>query len=103
MKRIDQPTQPPTPAQLPTAPLPQAAHDAITRLELRLAYPTDLYRAVTRHEVASERTAQLSAWMNRRDLTTAEFDSFQYAQDVMRESHAALAAAGRLDLIEATA
>lgn len=103
MKRIDQPTQQPSPAQLPAAPLPPAARQALARLELRINYPTDLYRAITRHQVASERTAHLSAWMDRRDLTPAEFTSFEWAQDVMRGSRAELAAAGRLDLIEATA
>lgn len=93
----------PSPAQLPTAPLPPAARQAITRLELRLNYPTDLYHALTRHQVASERTAQLSAWMDRRDLTPAEFDALDHAQDVMRQTRGELAVGGRLDLIGATA
>ncbi|MEH0417850.1 hypothetical protein [Streptomyces sp. B21-083] len=92
--------QQPTP---PTAPLPPAAQAALQRLELRLNYPTDLYRALTRHQVASERTAQLSARMDRRDLTAAEFGAFEYAQDVMRETRIELAAAERLDLIGASA
>ncbi|MFJ1667397.1 hypothetical protein ACIOK4_13610 [Streptomyces bottropensis] len=36
MKRIDQPTQQPSPAQLPTAPLPPAAQAALARLERAL-------------------------------------------------------------------
>jgi hypothetical protein len=40
--------------------------------------------------------------MDRRDLTAAEFDSFDYVQDVMRETRGELAAGGRLDLIGAT-
>jgi hypothetical protein len=36
VKRIDQPTQQPTPAQLPTAPLPPAAREALARLERAL-------------------------------------------------------------------
>lgn len=99
--RSQQQGQRPTPRAFPTAPLPPAAASALARLELRLNYPTDLYRALTRHQVASERTAQLSAWMDRRDLTPAEFDSFEWAQDTMRQSRAELATAKRLDLIGA--
>mgnify|MGYP001563254292 CR=1 FL=1 len=84
-----------------TEPLPPAAEAALARLELRLNYPTDLYRALTRHQDASQRTAQLSAWMDRRDLTAVEFGSFEWAQDVMRETRGELAAAGRTDLIGA--
>jgi hypothetical protein len=99
VKRIDQPTQQPTPTRYPTEPLSPAAQQAVARLELRLNYPTDLYRALTRHQVASQRTAQLSARMDRRDLTAAEFNTLDYAQDVMRETRSELAAGGRLDLI----
>ncbi|MGW0626459.1 hypothetical protein [Streptomyces sp. NPDC002758] len=88
------------PSDRPTAPLPQPAADAMRRLELALAAPA-VVRAVTRYEVASARTAELSAAMDVRDLTSAEFDALEFAQDVMRESRATLAAAGRLDLIEA--
>ncbi len=101
--RSQQQGQRPTPTRYPTEPLSPAAQQAVARLELRLNYPTDLYRAITRHQVASERTAQLSAWMDRRDLTPAEFDSFEWAQDVMRETRGELAAAGRTDLIGAGA
>ena len=100
--RSQQQPQRPTLTRHPTAPLPLAAESAIARLELRLNYPTDLYRALTRHQVASERTAQLSAWMDRRDLTPDEFGSFEWAQDVMRETRSEMANAGRLDLIGAT-
>jgi hypothetical protein len=93
----------PTPTRYPTEPLSPAAQQALARLELRLNYPTDLYRALTRHQVASQRTAQLSAWMDRRDLTAAEFNALDYAQDVMRETRGELAAGGRLDLIGANA
>lgn len=102
MDRIDQAPQQPTPRAYPTEPLGPIAQQAVARLELRLNYPTDLYRAITRHQVASERTAQLSAWMDRRDLSAAEFDSFEWAQDVMRQTRGELAASGRLDLIGAT-
>lgn len=95
----------------PTAPLPLAAVSAMARLELAFASPEStatrtsavapsIVRAVTRYEIASFRTAQLSAWMDSRDLTGAEFDAFEFAQDVMRESRATLAAARMLHLIE---
>ena len=102
MERTDQQPHQHSP-DAATAPLPPAAESALARLELRLNYPTDLYRAITRHQVASERTAQLSAWMDRRDLTGAEYDSFEWAQDGMRQARGELAAAGRLDLIGAGA
>jgi hypothetical protein len=84
----------------PTAPLPLAARDAMRRLELALL-PLDVVRAVTRYENASARTAELSAAMDVRHLSGAEFDSLALAQDVMAASLATLTAAGRLDLIEA--
>jgi hypothetical protein len=59
----------------------------------------EIVRALTRYEIASFRTAQLSARMDSRDLTPAEFDALEFAQDVMRESRATLAAAGMLHLI----
>ena len=82
-----------------TAPLPPAAADAMRRLELALAAPA-VVRAVTRYEIASARTAELSAAMDTRHLSGAEFDSLALAQDVMAESQATLAAAGQLHLIE---
>jgi hypothetical protein len=103
MERTDQQPHQHSPRAYPTAPLPPAAVSALARLELRLNYPTDLHRALTRHQVASQRTAQLSAWMDRHDLTPAEFDSFEWAQDVMRQTRGELAAGGRLDLIGAGA
>lgn len=93
----------PTPTPFPAAPLNPTAQHALNRLHLRLNYPQDLIRAVTRYEVGAERTTQLSAWMDRRDLTPAEYDSLELAQDLMRDSHAALTTAGRLDLIGASA
>ncbi|MET7429606.1 hypothetical protein ABZT16_11490 [Streptomyces flaveolus] len=84
----------------PTAPLPPVAVDAMRRLELAFAAP-EVVRAVTRYMVASARTAELSAAMDVRDLSGAEFDSLVLAQDVMAASRATLAAAGQLYLIEA--
>lgn len=102
-ERNGQPAGQPTPAQLPTAPLPQPALDAIARLHLRLNYPTDLYRATARYKIASAATTAAARRTDKRDLTDAELNDFQYMQDVMREAHTALANAGRLDLIGATA
>ncbi|MEV6737905.1 hypothetical protein AB0N14_13620 [Streptomyces sp. NPDC051104] len=79
--------------------LPLAARDAMHRPELALASP-EIARAVTRYEVASARTVELSAAMDTRQLTGAEFDSLVLAQDVMAASQATLAAAGQLHLIE---
>lgn len=108
----------PTPSDLPVAPLPAEAREALARLESafagqstadRLAHEAashvrvtpEVAKAVTRYEVASERLAELSHEMDKRDLTGAEFDSLSVAQDTMRASKAILAAAGQLHLIEA--
>ncbi|QES25856.1 hypothetical protein DEJ47_04760 [Streptomyces venezuelae] len=56
--------------------------------------------AVTRYEVASERTAELSHLMDVRDLTRSEFDALFDAQTVMAGARATLAEAGQLHLIE---
>lgn len=94
-----------------TAPLPPAAVSALHRLARAFAPVHDTHsycrmtpeirREVIRFENASARTAELSAAMDSRDLTPAEFNALDFAQDVMRETRATLAAAGRLDLIEA--
>lgn len=55
--------------------------------------------ALTRYEVASERTAELSHLMDSRTLTVAEFDVLEHAQDVMAGARDVLAKAGQLDLI----
>ena len=93
-----------------TSPLPPAAEAALHRLDRAFAPVHDthsycrmtpeLRREVIRYENASARTAELSAAMDSRDLTPAEFDALDFAQDTMRESRSTLAAAGRLDLIE---
>ncbi|MGW3196294.1 hypothetical protein ACWDBD_17245 [Streptomyces sp. NPDC001118] len=83
----------------PTAPLPAIAVDAMRRLELRLFAP-EVLPAVARYEIASFRTAQMSRWMNTRDLTDAELGDLEFAQDTMRQARATLAAAGQLHLIE---
>jgi len=64
-------------------------------------YRTDIpVVAVTRYEVASARTAELSAAMDTRNLTSAEFDALVLAQDTMAAARAVLTAAGQLHLIE---
>ncbi|MEU5772680.1 hypothetical protein ABZ819_05165 [Streptomyces venezuelae] len=83
----------------PTAPLPSAAVEALSRLE-RALLPAAVVVAVTRYEVASERTAELSHLMDARDLTPAEFNALFDAQTVMAGARTTLAEAGRLDLIE---
>lgn len=86
------------PETSPTEPLSPVALAAMHRIELALASP-EIVRAVTRYEVASARTAELSTAMDSRNLSGAEFDSLILAQDVMAASQATLSAAGRLDLI----
>lgn len=71
---------------------------ALSRLERALAGPA-VVRAVTRYEVASARTAELSAAMDCRTLTVAEFSALEFAQDTMRESRATLAEADLLHLV----
>lgn len=85
----------------PTAPLPAPAADALSRLERAfLPVPLDIVRAVARYENASATTAELSALMDSRTLSAAEFGRLEFAQDTMRESRATLAAAGQLHLVE---
>jgi hypothetical protein len=59
----------------------------------------DVSRAVARYKAASAAIAIASDVMTVRDLTEMESSDFEFVQDVMRESRATLAAAGRLDLI----
>lgn len=80
---------------LPTSPLPTVAVEAMRRLELAFATP-EIVRAVTRYEVASARTAELSAALDTRMLSGAEFDSLALAQDVMAASQEMLTAAASL-------
>jgi hypothetical protein len=81
----------------PTAPLPSAAAEALTRLE-RAFLPLHVVRAVIRHEKASARRDELAA-KPASQWTPAEFDSFKAAHDAVVESVLALGAADRLDLI----
>lgn len=82
----------------PTAPLSPAASAALHRLELRVMVPGAI-EAAARYGVASFRTAQMSRWMDTRDLTDAEFDDFEFAQDTLRDARRFLADADLLYLI----
>jgi hypothetical protein len=95
---------------LQTETLNPTAADALSRLERAFAPVRDLRwysrmapevrRAVVRYENASARTAELSAAMDFRDLSPAEFGALEFAQDTMRESRATLTEAGQLHLVE---
>jgi len=87
-----------TATQTPTAPLAPAAADALAKLE-RAFLPLEIRKAVTRYEVASARTAELSHLMDSRDLSGAEFNALFDAQTAMAGARAELKDAGRLDLI----
>lgn len=80
-----------------TAPLPQPAVDAPSRLD-RAFLPLPVIRAVIRFEKASARRDALAA-RGASTLSSVEFDSFKAAHDTIVESVAVLGAAGRLDLI----
>jgi hypothetical protein len=83
----------------PTAPLSPAAAAAVRSLELALTIPVEIVQAVTRYEVASARAAQLSAVAASGEMTDLDADSLAHAEDVAAGARAALAKAGRLDLI----
>lgn len=83
-----------------TAPLPLAAEAAMRSLELRLRFPAEIVAAVTVHETASERAAELAAKAaTGKDLPALDIRSWEFAEDLMAGARATLAAAGRLDLI----
>lgn len=83
----------------PTAPLPAPAVSALSRLERAfLPMPLQLVRAVTRYEIAAARYDELMA-RPASDLSPAEFDSFNDAQQTMADEFAVLAEAGRTDLL----
>lgn len=85
----------------PTAPLPPLAVTALASLE-RAFLPPDVIRAVTVHETAAVRAAELAAKAAvGADLEALDVRSWQFAEELMAGSRATLAAAGRLDLIEA--
>ncbi|MFF9118303.1 hypothetical protein ACF09Y_22335 [Streptomyces massasporeus] len=97
--------QAPTSAdEVGTAQLPPAAEAAIRSLDLRLRFPAEIVAAVTVHETAAERAAQLAAKAAAgKDLAALDIRSWQFAEELMAGARATLANAGRLDLIEAAA
>lgn len=83
--------------QLPTAPLPAPAAEAMARLELAFL-PLHIVRAVTRFEIASARFDELDA-RPVSQLSPAEVTAYFAAQQTVGEAFTTLAEAGRLDLI----
>lgn len=84
-----------------TAPLPPAAVTAMASLEAQLAGPA-VVRAVTVHETAAVRAAELAAKAATGiDLPTLDIRSWEFAEELMAGARATLAAAGMLHLIEA--
>ncbi|GAA0637422.1 hypothetical protein GCM10009535_12260 [Streptomyces thermocarboxydovorans] len=83
----------------PTAPLPPAALAAVRSLELRLAVPADVARAVSVQEAASARAARLSDLAAAGRMSDLDADSLAHAEDLIAGARATLAKAGRLDLI----
>lgn len=81
----------------PTAPLPQPAVDALSRLD-RAFLPLPIVRAVTRYEVAALRYDELIA-RPASQLSPAEVDAIGDAQQTMADEFGVLAEAGRTDLL----
>lgn len=82
----------------PTAPLSPAAEAALHRLD-RAFLPLTVVKAVTRYEVAAARYDELIA-RPASQLSPAEFDSFQAAEQTLAESLGILADARMLHLID---
>lgn len=82
-----------TPA--PTAPLPLAAVEVLSRLVL--VFP--LVEAVTVYETAAVHVVQLAALAEAGRMSDLDADSLAHAEELMAGARATLAAAGRLDLI----
>jgi hypothetical protein len=87
-------TQLPTPA----APLSPAASAALARLE-RTSIAPAVVRAVTEYETAALHAVELSDLAAIGDLSDLDADSLAHAEDLKLGARAALAKAGRLDLI----
>jgi hypothetical protein len=92
-------TQLPTETPTPTAPLSPDARDAMRRLELRLTVPAAVVRAVTQYELAALRAGALAGEAARGVLSDLDADSLAHAEDLKLGARAALAKAGRLDLV----
>jgi hypothetical protein len=86
--------------RISTAPLPAAALDAMDHLELRLRFSKPVVDAVVVYETAAVRAAELAAQSaSGIDLPAVDVRSWEFAEDLMAGARAALADAGRLDLI----
>lgn len=84
----------------PTAQLPVPAVAALHRLELALTTPAQVVAAVTVHETAAVRAAELAAMAaTGEDLSALDVRAWEFAEELMAGARATLAAAGRLDLI----
>lgn len=86
------------PSDLPGAPLPPVAAEMASRIES--AFP--LVRAVTVYETAAVHAVQLAALAESGRMTDLDADSLAHVEELMAGAKATLAAAGRLDLIEAS-
>jgi len=96
----------PTPSDLPVAPLPSAAREALARLESAFAGQSRVTpavaRAVTQYETAAMHARELAAKAATADgLPAIDVRSWEFAEELMAGAKAILAQAGRLDLIEA--
>ncbi|UPZ27682.1 hypothetical protein MUK60_07520 [Streptomyces sp. LRE541] len=81
----------------PTAPLPAAAVEALSRLE-RAFPPAEIVAAVSRFEAAAARFDELVA-KPFDSMTAAEVEAYTDSQQVMADAFAVLAEAGRTDLL----
>lgn len=83
----------------PTAPLPPAAAEALSRLERAFVpMPLEIVRAVTRYETAALRYDELVA-RPASTLSPAEFTSIGQAQQTMADAFGVLAEADRTNLL----
>lgn len=80
----------------PIAPLPPAAAELASRIELH--FP--LVQAVAQYETAAVHAVQLAALAESGRMSDLDADSLAHAEELMAGARATLASAGRLDLIE---
>jgi hypothetical protein len=86
-----------------TAPLSLAAEAAIRSLDLRLRFPAEIVAAVTVHETAAGRAAQLAAKAETgKSLPALDIRSWEFAEELMAGARKTLTDAGLLHLIEST-
>jgi hypothetical protein len=97
----------PAPSDLPVVPLSSAAREALARLEAAFAGQSRVSpavaRAVTQYETAAVHARELAAKAaTAQGLPAIDVRSWEFAEELMAGAKATLAAAGRLDLIEAS-